>query len=307
MLVIAIVFLFLASLRATGITVLAIPLSLVTAVLAMRAFGGTINTMTLGGMAIAVGALVDDAIIDVENVVRRLRENGLLPESERQTAIAVVFDASKEIRGSIVYATVIIVLVFLPLFFLSGVEGRLLQPLGFAYVVSLAASLVVALTVTPVLCSLLLPTSRAVRENKEGAVVHWLKARYAPILAAVLPRWKGVLGRRARARRPCRGRPRPRRACLPPRLQRGDAHALRGDPARERRSRSPTGWAASSRRRCSAPGGGRHGAPHGPRGARRARAGRELGGDRRRAEDGQAVEGGASSPRSGRIWPSSPG
>jgi len=193
-LVIAIVFLFLASLRATGITVLAIPLSLVTAVLAMRAFGGSINTMTLGGMAIAVGALVDDAIIDVENVARRLRENGQLPENQRKGALAVVFDASKEIRGSIVYATIIIVLVFLPLFFLSGVEGRLLQPLGFAYVVSLAASLVVALTVTPVLCSLLLPNSRAVRENKEGAVVHWLKARYAPILAAVLPRWKGVLG-----------------------------------------------------------------------------------------------------------------
>jgi CzcA family heavy metal efflux pump len=193
-LVIAIVFLFLASLRATGITVLAIPLSLVTAVLAMRALGGSINTMTLGGMAIAVGALVDDAIIDVENVARRLRENGQLPEDQRRNALTVVFDASKEIRGSIVYATVIIVLVFLPLFFLSGVEGRLLQPLGFAYVVSLAASLVVALTVTPVLCSLLLPTSRAVRENKEGAVVHWLKARYAPILAAVLPRWKGVLG-----------------------------------------------------------------------------------------------------------------
>jgi CzcA family heavy metal efflux pump len=192
-LVIAIVFLFLASLRATGITVLAIPLSLVTAVLAMRALGGSINTMTLGGMAIAVGALVDDAIIDVENVARRLRENGQLPPEARRSAFDVVFEASKEIRGSIVYATVIIVLVFFPLFFLSGVEGRLLQPLGFAYVVSLGASLVVALTVTPVLCSLLLPTSRAIRENREGPVVHWLKARYAPILAAVLTRWKAVL------------------------------------------------------------------------------------------------------------------
>jgi len=193
-LVIAIVFLFLASLRATGITVLAIPLSLVTAVLAIRALGGSINTMTLGGMAIAVGALVDDAIIDVENVARRLRENGQLPPDQRRAAFDVVFEASKEIRGSIVYATVIIVLVFLPLFFLSGVEGRLLQPLGFAYVVSLGASLVVALTVTPALCSLLLPTSRAIRENREGAVVHWLKARYEPLLATVITRWKLVLG-----------------------------------------------------------------------------------------------------------------
>jgi CzcA family heavy metal efflux pump len=192
-LVVAIVLLFLASLRATGITVLAIPLSLVTAVLAMRALGATINTMTLGGMAIAVGALVDDAIIDVENVARRLRENARLPEQRRRPALLVVFEASKEIRGSIVHATAIIVLVFLPLFFLSGVEGRLLQPLGFAYVVSLAASLVVALTVTPVLCSLLLPAARTVREDREGALVHWLKARYQPVLAAVLTRWKAVL------------------------------------------------------------------------------------------------------------------
>jgi len=193
-LVVAIVFLFLASLRATGITVLAIPLSLVTAVLAMRALGATINTMTLGGMAIAVGALVDDAIIDVENVVRRLRENFRLPGWQRRPAMEIVFEASKEIRGSIVFATAIIVLVFLPLFFLSGIEGRLLRPLGFAYVVSLAASLVVALTVTPVLCSLLLPGSRAVHDDREGALVRWLKARYAPILDAVLLRWKAVLG-----------------------------------------------------------------------------------------------------------------
>ena len=193
-LVVAIVFLFLASLRATGITVLAIPLSLVTAVLAMRALGATINTMTLGGMAIAVGALVDDAIIDVENVVRRLRENFRLPEGRRRPSMEIVFEASREIRGSIVFATAIIVLVFLPLFFLSGIEGRLLQPLGFAYVVSLTASLVVALTVTPVLCSLLLPGSRAVQEDREGALVRWMKARYAPILDAVLLRWKAVLG-----------------------------------------------------------------------------------------------------------------
>ena len=192
-LVVGIVLLFLASLRATGITVLAIPLSLVTAVLAMQALGATINTMTLGGMAIAVGALVDDAIIDVENVARRLRENGRLPPEHRRGTIAVVFDASKEIRGSIVFATVIIVLVFLPLFFLSGVEGRLLRPLGFAYIVSLAASLLVALTVTPALCSVALPGSKAVRHDREGVLVRWLKARYEPILAATLGRWKVLL------------------------------------------------------------------------------------------------------------------
>jgi CzcA family heavy metal efflux pump len=187
-LVILIVFVFLASLRATGITVLAIPLSLVTAVLAMKALGATINTMTLGGMAIAVGALVDDAIIDVENVARRLRER--VRTGDRTPYIDVVFAASKEIRSSIVYATLIIILVFLPLFVLTGVEGRLLRPLGFAYIISLAASLAVALTVTPALCSVLLPTSRAVREDREGGLVHWLKARYAPLLARVLTRWK---------------------------------------------------------------------------------------------------------------------
>jgi CzcA family heavy metal efflux pump len=190
LLVVLIVFAFLASLRATGITVLAIPLSLVTAVLAMRALGATINTMTLGGMAIAVGALVDDAIIDVENVARRLRERVRSGASGGPGYLDVVFEASKEIRSSIVYATLIIILVFLPLFVLTGVEGRLLRPLGFAYVISLAASLAVALTVTPALCSVLLPTSRAVREDREGRLVHWLKARYEPLLARVLARWK---------------------------------------------------------------------------------------------------------------------
>jgi len=141
-LVVIIMLIFLMSLRATGITVLAIPLSLLSAVLAMKALGTTINTMTLGGMAIAVGALVDDAIIVNENVVRRLRQNWVLPEDERRTMLAVILGATREIRSSIVFATVIIILVFLPLFFLSGVEGRLLRPLGFAYVVSLFASLI---------------------------------------------------------------------------------------------------------------------------------------------------------------------
>jgi CzcA family heavy metal efflux pump len=210
-LVIAIVFIFLMSARATGITVLAIPLSLVTAILAMRLFGVTINTMTLGGMAIAVGALVDDAIIDVENVVRRLRESRKQKaegrseatagsEAERSTSafsllpsdFRVIYDASREVRSSIVFATVIIVLVFLPLFLLTGIEGRLLRPLGFAYIVSLAASLVVALTVTPALCSLLLPRSKAIVSDEESGIVRWLKGWYGPMLARLLDRWKAI-------------------------------------------------------------------------------------------------------------------
>jgi CzcA family heavy metal efflux pump len=185
-LVIIIVLLFLANARATFITVLAIPLSLVTAVLILKAFGATINTMTLGGMAIAIGALVDDAVIDVENVFRRLRENSLLPEAQRRPSLEVVYQASVEIRSSILFATIIIVLVFTPLFFLSGVEGRLLQPLGVAYVVSLMASLIVAVSVTPVLCLFLLPQSKAVRKGKEPRVVHALKKAYEPMLKRVL-------------------------------------------------------------------------------------------------------------------------
>ncbi|MEZ4458364.1 MAG: efflux RND transporter permease subunit [bacterium] len=193
LLVILIVLLFLASGRATLITALAIPLSLLVAVLALRLQDVTINTMTLGGMAIAVGALVDDAIIDVENVVRRLREWAARP-APKPTAVSVVLEASREIRRSIVFATFIIVLVFLPLFFLDGVEGRMLRPLGFAYVVSLAASLLVALTVTPVLCSLMLPTSRAVAHDRESRVVQTVKRWFEPILSATLPRWKMLTG-----------------------------------------------------------------------------------------------------------------
>jgi CzcA family heavy metal efflux pump len=192
-LVIAIVFIFLMSVRATGITVLAIPLSLVTAILAMKLFGVTINTMTLGGMAIAVGALVDDAIIDVENVTRRLRESRK-QKAESRNVLEIVFEASREVRGSIVFATVIIVLVFLPLFLLTGIEGRLLRPLGFAYIVSLAASLVVALTVTPALCSLLLPRSKAIVSDDESRIVRWLKSWYGPLLARLLDHWKVITG-----------------------------------------------------------------------------------------------------------------
>ena len=191
-LVLLIVFIFLWSPRATAITVVAIPLSLLVACLCLHAFGATINTMTLGGLAIAVGELVDDAIIDVENVVRRTRENAALPLESRRPALAVVLDASREIRGSIVYATLVILLAFIPLFFLSGVEGRLLQPLGLAYVVSLTASLLVALTVTPVLCSLLLRRSGA-GEHQDSRLVAALKQLYLPALRGAMRRWRAVM------------------------------------------------------------------------------------------------------------------
>ena len=181
-----IVIAFLASSQASLITLLALPLSLFTALIVLRAFGGTINTMTLGGMAIAIGALVDDAIIDVENVVRRLRENNRLPAEKQRPTLDVIYDASVEVRSSIVLATFIIVLVFTPIFFLSGVEGRLLQPLGIAFTVALAASLLTALTVTPVLCSLFLSRSRTVRSGSEPALVHWLKKLYARPLDFVM-------------------------------------------------------------------------------------------------------------------------
>jgi CzcA family heavy metal efflux pump len=193
-LVVVIIFLFLWNVRATAISVLAIPLSLVVAIFGMRLLGITINTMTLGGMAIAIGALVDDAIIYVENVFRRLKENHHRAEPDRRPALRVIYDASREIRAPIVNATLIIIVVFLPLFFLSGVEGRLLRPLGFAYVVSILASLLVALTVTPALCAYLLPRAQAVIEERESALVRWLKPRYARTLDTVLARPKQVLG-----------------------------------------------------------------------------------------------------------------
>jgi CzcA family heavy metal efflux pump len=178
LLVVVVTVLFLANLRAAGITLLAIPLSLVAAVIGLRIAGLSINSMTLGGLAIAIGALVDDAIIDVENVLRRLRENATRPEAARLPILEVVYRASREIRGSIVFATIIVMLVFLPLFFLADVEGRLLQPLGLAYLIALFASLVVALTVTPVLSFYLLPGLRSVREGHEPAIARWLKRHY---------------------------------------------------------------------------------------------------------------------------------
>jgi copper/silver efflux system protein len=186
LLVIVILFIFLWSFRTTFISVLAIPLSLVTAVFALKLFGITINTMTLGGMAIAIGALVDDAVIDVENVFRRLRENRHRPPAEQTSVYDVVFLASKEIRTVIVTATLIISIVFLPLFFLTGIEGRMLRPLGLAYIVAIMASLVVALTVTPALAAYLLPTSKALATERESWIVRTLKSAYARTLDPVL-------------------------------------------------------------------------------------------------------------------------
>ena len=188
-LIVLIVFVFLLSGRATLITLLALPLSVIVTLLVLKALGATINTMTLGGIAIALGALVDDAIIAVENIVRRLRENHDKPASDQRPSMRVVLDATQEIESSIVFATLIIILVFLPLFFLSGVEGRLLQPLGLAYVVSLGASLLVALTVTPVLGHLLLPNAGTVKKPSDGWLVTRLKAAYRPVLQASLRAW----------------------------------------------------------------------------------------------------------------------
>src|SRR5688572_10460831 len=192
-LVIVVVMLFLMNIRAAAITLLALPLSLVAAVIAMDRFGLTINSMSLGGLAIAIGELVDDAIIDVENVVRRLRENAVRPGGERIPVLQVVYRASTEIRHSVVFATVIVALVFLPLFVIGSVEGRLLRPLGFAYVVALVASLVVALTVTPVLCSWLLPTSRLIASGQEPKLTQRLKAAYERWLGHACTYWRTVL------------------------------------------------------------------------------------------------------------------
>jgi CzcA family heavy metal efflux pump len=186
LLVVVIVILFLANLRAAAITLTAMPLSLAAAVLVLRAFGATINTMTLGGMAIAIGALVDDAIIDVENVVRRLRENASKPAEQQRPVSEVVRDATLEIRTSIVFATIIIVLVFLPIFGLAGVEGRLLTPLAFAYIVSLLASLAVAVIVTPALSFAFLPSARSILRGHDGWLARTLKARFAKDLPRAL-------------------------------------------------------------------------------------------------------------------------
>lgn len=192
-LVTLVVVVFLMNARAAAITLSALPLSLLAAVIVMDRLGLTLNAMSLGGLAIAIGELVDDAIIDVENVVRRLRENARRPEGERTPALEIVYRASTEIRSSVVFATVIVALVFLPLFVLGSVEGRLLRPLAFAYVAALGASLLVALTVTPALCSWLLPRARMIAAGREPGWTVRLKASYESRLRWAFPRWRPIV------------------------------------------------------------------------------------------------------------------
>lgn len=192
--VVIILALFLANVRATLISLVTLPLSLLTSVLALHYMGLSINTMSLGGMAIAIGSLVDDAIVDVENVWKRLRANRMLPEKERSTTIKVVYEASREVRMPILNSTLIIVVSFLPLFFLSGMEGRMLIPLGIAFIVALFASTVVALTLTPVLCSYLLGHRHDSNEAmREARLARLLKQYYRTALAWTLGHSKGVL------------------------------------------------------------------------------------------------------------------
>lgn len=192
--VVIILFIFLMNWRATVISLLAIPISLIVAILTLKWLGFTINTMSLGGMAIAIGALVDDAIIDVENVFKRLKQNALLPISERKNVISVVFDASVEIRTSIINATFIIIVAFVPLFFLSGMEGKLLAPLGIAFIVSLFASLIVSITLTPVLASYLLTDQKMLEnQHEESWLVRNLQRIYFSLLEKVMKAKKIVI------------------------------------------------------------------------------------------------------------------
>ena len=192
--VILVLFLFLTSIRSTLISLLAIPLSLLGTIIVLYLIGMDINTMTLGGMCIAIGSLVDDAIIDVENVYKRLRENHALPIAERKSSFTVVFEASSEIRASIIHATLIIMVTFLPLFFLSGLEGRMLKPLGFAYLIALVMSLVVAMTITPQLCKMMLSDEKyLLRNEKKTWVDKWLLEKYRRSLAWVLSHSKPVI------------------------------------------------------------------------------------------------------------------
>ena len=192
--VVIVLVIFLMNARTTIISLLTIPLSLVCSILALKFMGLTINTMSLGGMAIAIGSLVDDAIVDVENVFRHLRENRKKEKDKRRPAMEVVFEASKEVRLPILNSTLIIIVSFIPLFFLSGMEGRMLSPLGIAFIVALAASTLVALTLTPVLCSYLLGGSKEGKEaNREPLIVRALKSKYIAALKLALKHKKTVL------------------------------------------------------------------------------------------------------------------
>lgn len=194
-LVAVVLLLFLMNIRTTIISLIAIPLSLLVSVLVLKLMGLTINTMSLGGMAIAIGSLVDDAIIDVDNVLKRLKENSRLPEEDQEAKLTVIFNASKEIRASILNATLIIIVAFIPLFFLSGMEGRMLKPLGISFIVSLFASLVVALTLTPVLCSFLLTGNKQLSGHERGSHwVRWLNSKYGSVLERALNYKKSIIG-----------------------------------------------------------------------------------------------------------------
>ncbi len=190
-LVIIVLFLFLLNFRTTVITLTAIPLSFVITAIVFKLLDVSINTMTLGGLAVAIGELVDDAIVDVENVFRRLRENKHKPVP--LPSLVVVYQASKEVRNSIVYATILVVLVFIPLFALGGIEGKIFAPLGVAYITSIIASLLVSLTVTPALASYLLPKAKIMKEEKDSGLVRWLKSRDRKLLEFTLDRPKAVL------------------------------------------------------------------------------------------------------------------
>ncbi|MGB0870696.1 MAG: efflux RND transporter permease subunit [Flavobacteriales bacterium] len=193
--VIVVLFIFLMNWRTTLISLLAIPLSLLVSIIVLNILGYTINTMSLGGMAIAVGVLVDDAIIDVENVFKRLRENIQLPKTERRSTLDVVKSASYEIRSSILIATLIIIVSFIPLFFLNGMEGRLLKPLGIAFITSVLTSLIVAVTITPVLCSYLLKNEKSMQKQVNGTFVErWFRNRYSKALTFALKMPKMVIG-----------------------------------------------------------------------------------------------------------------
>lgn len=192
--VIIVLFFFLMNVRTTLISLVTIPLSLVVSILTLKFMGLTINTMSIGGMAIAIGSLVDDAIVDVENVFKHLRQNRRLPESERKSVIEVVFNASREVRLPILNSTFIIVVSFVPLFFLTGMEGRMLRPLGIAFITALFASTLVALTLTPVLCSYLLGGDKSDKAGKDPAIVRWLQKVYNMALEWVISHKKTTLG-----------------------------------------------------------------------------------------------------------------
>ncbi|MEG2854566.1 efflux RND transporter permease subunit [Bacteroides sp.] len=193
--VVIVLFIFLMNVRTTVISLVTIPLALVTSIVALNLMGLTINTMSLGGMAIAIGSLVDDAIVDVENVFKRLRENRNKPLDERKSVMTVIFEASKEVRMPILNSTLIVIASFVPLFFLSGMEGRMLAPLGIAFIIALCASTVVALTLTPVLCSYLLGKTKKNEEEleKEPFVTRKLKAGYTKLLSWSLQHKKIIL------------------------------------------------------------------------------------------------------------------